>query len=141
MTIKKFEFKNTQEEIEIAGEKYSIDFSDDAIIRYNKEFEQFYMKSQDIQSVDVSKLTGPEQANQFNEMRELTKGVTEELLGEGTFEPLYEKSGKSLINMVEVLNFLAEHVSEKLSKLKEKELKKYTGLKAKNVNAHPATRK
>lgn len=124
-TRKAFQFKKTYEEVEIAGETYQVDFSDESVNRYNKSFIEFYEETKRINAVDVSKLSVEKQSEMFGEMQELVKGVVNELLGRGSYETLYDASGKSLMNMIEMIEYLSEVVGDKTQKIREGRKKKY----------------
>lgn len=141
MAIKKFEFKKTYEEIDLAGRVFKIDFSDNAILEYNRKMEHFYIEAQKMAKPDVSDLSRTEQIELFNKSKELAKGTADSILGDGAFEYLYEQSGNSLINMMDALYFLGEVISEELAKIKQKEVQKFQGLKVKNVHANVSPRK
>jgi len=136
---RKFEFQTKTEDIEIAGKTYTLDFSDEKVMEYNREFEQFFLKTQDLQKKDVKDLSAKEQNEMFLEMRKLVKDFVDLMLGDGEFERLYKESGNSLLNMVDMVYFLAEPIKEKAESIRADQLKKYTGLKV-NANALPSSR-
>lgn len=125
MTRKAFEFKKSFEEVEIAGNIYQVDFSDEKIGQYHKSFEHFYKESQRIKAIDTKELPSEKQRDLFGEMQDLVKNVVEELLGKGTYADLYEASGHSLINMLELVTYLGEAINEKTQKINEDRKKKY----------------
>lgn len=125
MTRKAFEFKKSYEEIEIAGNVYQVDFSDEKIAQYQKSFEHFYKESKRIKAIDVKSLPAEKQEALFTEMQDLVKNVVEELLGNGTYADLYKASGNSLINMLELMQYLGEVIQEKTQQINEGRKKKY----------------
>src|SRR5690625_3867955 len=94
---RKFEFKKSYEEVEIAGNTYKIEFTDEKLIQYNKNFDEFHVESKRISEVDTTKMNSKEKEDLFKEIQDITKKVVEELLGKGTYKELYEASGKSLM--------------------------------------------
>lgn len=125
MTRKAFQFKKTYEEVDIAGNVYQIEFTDDKVLQYNKSFDKFYTESKRINEIDVKKITVEEQQDLFKEMQGLVKKVTEELLGKGSFDALYAASGNSLMNMIEVIEYLSEVVGEKVQRIQKDRKNKY----------------
>lgn len=123
--MRTFEFKKTYEEIKINDKTYKIEFNDDKINEYQKAFENFYFKSQEKQKIDINKLNKEEEKQFIEESVQLAKEALETLLGEGTYDILYEESGRSLINMVDLISFLADIVNEKTSQEKQKRVDKY----------------
>lgn len=129
IVVREFKFKSTVEKLRINGNDYEIDFADDKIKQYQKELEQFYFKSKEVQEVDADNLSAEEQQKYLDKTKELATSIIDALLGEGAFEELYEESGKSLINMVDLIEFLTEVIGEKSTKTKQEKYDKL--LKAK----------
>ncbi len=122
--MRKFEFKKSYEEIEIAGDIYRLDMSDEKIKEYQKEFFSFYEKSKKIEKQDLSKLDEHEQF--YKEVRAIVESLLNTLLGENSFSKLYEKSGKSLFNLIELVVYLADIVEEKSEHIRKKKREYYT---------------
>jgi hypothetical protein len=122
--MRSFEFKSSVEEFKIGDKVYQIDFSDQKVKEYQRTFVNFYEKSQELQK-EIDKSTVENQEELFDQTLELVKGLIDQLLGSGSFDELYEKSGKSLINMMDLIAFLSEVVAEKAEKAKDERLNKY----------------
>jgi hypothetical protein len=127
MTIKGFQFDTTVKTIEVNGHEYKVDFSDDAISRYmeigkNMETvlleEQRLLESSEDMSIEMAKNTQIKQ-------REAVKEVIEAFLGEGTFDGLYDMSGRSIINLMSLVEYLNEFMSEQLFDKVEAKKEKY----------------
>ncbi len=123
--MRKFEFGKAYEEIEINGKPYQIDFSDDKLKQYQDMFYKFYQEAQEIEQADIEKMTTEEQKALLDKQRQNMKTVTETLLGEGTFEELFELAGRSTWNYMKLIEFLAEIIEERFSEIKEERRKKY----------------
>jgi hypothetical protein len=129
-TIKGFQFETTTKEIEVNGHAYKVDFSDDAMNRYM----EVGAKMQKVMIAEQTMIESfgddlPVEAIKETQIkqREAVKEVLEAFLGEGTFDSLYDMSGRSIINLlalVEYLNtFLDEQTFQKIEAKKEKYLK------------------
>jgi hypothetical protein len=123
--MKKFEFGKAYEEIEINGKQYRVDFSDDKLKQYQDMFYKFYQEAQEIEQADIEKMTQEEQEALLDKQRQNMKTVTETLLGEGTFDELFELAGRSTWNYMKLIEFLAEIIEERFSEIKEERRKKY----------------
>ena len=123
--MRKFTFDKSYEEIDLEGKIYKIDMSDEAIKNYQLAMHKYHKEAQKLEKVDVSKLDFEEQKKTFNQALELQKKFIETILGKGTFDELYEKSGQSSSNMIDLVVFLGEVVGERVKKLKEKQLNRY----------------
>ncbi len=125
MTRKAFEFKKSYEEVDLAGNVYRIEFTDEKVLQYNKSFDKFYRESKKLSKIDIKNSSVEEQHDLFYNMQKLVKKVTEQLLGEGTYDTLYEASGNSLMNMIDMVEYLSEIVEEKARHIQEDRKNKY----------------
>jgi hypothetical protein len=125
MTIKKFEFKKTYEEVEIAGKVYKVDLQDESVKKYQKQFNSFTEQSMQLQEAAKENMTVDEQAAFLDQSKELAMVTINTLLGENAFDELYEASGKSLINVMDLINFLTEVIREKAGELQAQTVDKY----------------
>ena len=123
--MRKFEFGKAYEEIEINGKQYRVDFSDDKLKQYQDMFYKFYQEAQEIEQADIEKMTQEEQTALLEKQRQNMKTVTETLLGEGTFEELFELAGRSTWNYMRLIEFLAEIIEQRFNEIKEERRKKY----------------
>lgn len=123
--MRKFEFKKTFEEVEIAGKVYRIEFSDDKIREYQEKFHSLEADVQELLNVDETKLTKEEREKRFEKVKQLVRNVIDMLLGEGSFDELYEKSGRSIANMYDLVWYLAGIVNERNARNKEEKRQQY----------------
>jgi hypothetical protein len=123
--MRKFEFRKTYEEVEIAGKVYRVDFSDDKINEYQKKFFSFQADVEKFAKIDETKLTQEEQWKHFEDVKALAKDVIETLLGEGTFDELYEAAGRSIMNIYDLIWYLADIVKERSARNREEKRKQY----------------
>jgi phosphomevalonate kinase len=123
--MRKFEFGKAYEEIEINGKPYQIDFSDDKLKQYQDMFYKFYQEAQEIEQADIEKMTPEEQTALLDKQRQNMKTVTETMLGEGTFDELFELAGRSTWNYMKLIEFLAETIEQRFNEIKEERRKKY----------------
>jgi len=123
--MRKFEFGKAYEEIEINGKQYRVDFSDDKLKQYQDMFYKFYQEAQEIEQADIEKMKSEEQKALLDKQRQNMKTVTEKMLGEGTFEELFELAGRSTWNYMKLIEFLAEIIEERFSEIKEERRNKY----------------
>lgn len=131
MTRKAFEFKKSYEEVDLAGNTYRIEFTDEKILEYNKSFDEFYKESKELGKLDIKNSTVEQQHELFYDMQKLVKNITDQLLGEGAYEALYEASGNSLMNMIDMVEYLSEVVEEKSRHIREDRKNKYLAKKKK----------
>jgi hypothetical protein len=123
--MRKFEFGKAYEEIEINGKTYRVDFSDDKLKQYQDMFYKFYQEAQEIEQADIEKMTPEEQNALLEKQRQNMKTVTETMLGEGTFDELFELAGRSTWNYMRLIEFLAETIEQRFNEIKEERRKKY----------------
>lgn len=121
-----FDFNKSYEEVTISGNDYRIEFNDAKMIEYNKTFDKFYVESKEMKEIDTEKLSIKEQEDLFIQMQALTKKTVETLLGEGSYDVLYEASGHSLMNMIEMIEYLSDVIGEKMERIQSDRKRKYT---------------
>lgn len=111
-----FEFKQTYKEINIAGETFRVNFDDDAMLAYQVAFKEYEKKVAEVQSLvkDYSTASIEELRAMADKQKEITKEALELFLGKGTFEGLYDKAGRSSMNMVGLIDMLMKMVEEEL---------------------------
>lgn len=123
--MRKFEFSKSYEEVEIHGTVYRVDFSDDKLKQYQNMFYKFYQEAQEVEQADIEKMTLEEQNALLEKQRQNMKTVTETLLGEGTFDELFELAGRSTWSYMKLIEFLAETIEQRFNEIKEERRKKY----------------
>lgn len=125
INIKKFEFKKSYEEVELAGKVYKIEFNDERLLVYMKVFDKFYTKSNELHEIEAEKLDIKAQEKVLSEMAEMIKEILDLLLGQGAYDELYKESGQSVINMVDVVLFVGDVVGERMEQSREKKKQEY----------------
>jgi len=117
--MREFNFKKSYEEIKINGKDYTIDFSDEAILQYQKKFNVYHKKYQTLKAKEE------DSTDYYDEAKVLMTDIVDGILGEGKFDALYMESGKSLYNMSELILFLSDILGEKVESVREKNKQKY----------------
>lgn len=125
INIKKFEFKKSYEEVELAGEVYKIELNDERLLVYMKAFDKFYTESNELHEIETEKLDIKAQEEVLNEMAEMIEEILDLLIGEGAYDELYKKSGQSVINMVDVVLFVGDVVGERMEQSREEKKQQY----------------
>ncbi|MDA2508277.1 hypothetical protein PDN66_25130 [Bacillus cereus] len=122
-----FEFEKTYKEVEVAGKVYQVEFNDEAINKYQKSLKNFEKQTKEVQGLipDYEKATDEEFDNVMNKQKELVKHVVETFLGENTFDELYEKAGKSISNLISLVDYLNNLYIEEAKEKAEKAQAKY----------------
>lgn len=108
MTRFKFEFEKTYKEIDVAGTVYQVDFNDESITKYQKAFKRFDKEIKVVTDSisDYESATDEAIEEVANKQKEVVKDIVETFLGEGTFDSLYEKAGKSSTNLMGLVHYL-----------------------------------
>lgn len=127
--MRKFEFSNPNKEVEIAGEVYTIDLSDDKVIEYQQFARKAASSVGKTAEIDLETATEEEVKASHAEAKNFCIDYFELVTGPGSFDKFYEKSGKSLIEMSELMNFLTEVIGEKAAEVKEQQKSKYLAKK------------
>lgn len=123
--MKKFTFEKNYTEIEIAEEIYRIDFSDDKLREYSKKFTVFFQKHKEIQIDNIEEMSVKDQEKVIDKQKVLIGGMIDTILGEGSFDKLYEASGRSVLGITELIDYLSTIIADKLKTSKNKKYSDY----------------
>ncbi|MCI0767425.1 hypothetical protein [Bacillus sp. TL12] len=127
MTQFKFEFEKTYKEVDVAGKLYKVDFNDEALTKYQKAFKRFDKEIKEVTEIikDYETATDEEFEETAQKQKEVTKDIVETFLGEGTFDELYEKAGKSSTNLMGLVHYLNSIYLEENQKKADEARNKY----------------
>lgn len=108
MTQFKFEFEKTYKEIDVAGTVYQVEFNDEAITKYQKAFKRFDKEIKVVTDSisDYESATDEVIEEVAKKQKEVVKDIVETFLGDGSFDSLYEKAGKSSANLMGLVHYL-----------------------------------
>jgi len=124
-----FNFEKTYKEIDVSGDIYHVEFNDEALTRYQKAVKRFNQGIKEAQSalekVNIETDSDDEIQKVSDKQKDVVKDVVEVFLGEGTFEGLYEKAGKSVMNLMSLVNYLIDIYSSEMKSKTEDARKKY----------------
>ncbi|MCU5020513.1 hypothetical protein OCD65_27935 [Bacillus paranthracis] len=111
-----FNFEKTYKEIDVAGKLYKVAFDDDSMLRYQVSFKDYEAKVQEAQQIapDYEKASIDEIKAVAEKQKELMKDAIEIFLGDDTFNELYEKAGRSSINLIGLIDYMMNLVKEEL---------------------------
>jgi hypothetical protein len=123
--MRKFEFEKTYEEIEIAGDVYKLDFSDDKIQEFQKSFALFQAEIAELDKLNAETMTDEQALEAIEKQKSAMIKLIEGMFGPDTFEKLYEKSGKSLLNLGRLLGYIGEVLKEKAEAIKPSKKAQY----------------
>ena len=112
MAVVKVDFDKPYDEFEIGGETYHVYFDDDSLRRYEKEADEFQKEA--LKQVDFSKMSARKRKEVETKQIEAIKDTIEPFFGEGSFDSIYAASGKSMLNMVKVLEAVFDWLNTKV---------------------------
>ncbi|PAD67029.1 hypothetical protein CHH83_20905 [Bacillus sp. 7586-K] len=123
----KIEVQKAYEEVDIADKIYRIDMTDEKMKQHLTTYAKFQKEIKELEKIDASS-TSPDEAIKINEKtKELFEEVINLLLGDGSFDEVYEVCGKSTVVLSDVLRQLMENVRNRFDKINEKNKAYYTG--------------
>ncbi|WP_017379738.1 hypothetical protein [Paenisporosarcina sp. TG-14] len=125
MTVKKFELKKSYEVIEIDGKKYQMELNDEALKSHRKMFNAMKVKMDALQTIDLESATEEEQDKLEVDSILAMKETIDQLLGEGSYDPIYESAGRSSYALAHLVYQLMEVVDAKFSDVQTKKKENY----------------
>lgn len=127
--MKQIQLNQAVEEIDIGGEVYEIDMSDQKRKEYNQAGQHLEKRMKEIEAIEAN--TEEEQDKLLTEIKDILKSTTDEILGDGAFENLYPKTNYSTVVLTDTLYQVTEYIRQKDSELLQRKKDKYTKYKKK----------
>lgn len=124
--MKRFEIKKAVETIDIDGDIFEIDLSDNK----RKEYVMIGYKLQEEAQVIQNKtnsddITEDEITNLYNDLINITKEAMDKVIGDGAFDIIYPKTNNSILPTVNVLFEVIDYINKKQQEEFNKKKSKY----------------
>ena len=121
--MKQIQTQKAVEQVEIDGKPYDIDLSDEKKQQHFDYRQQLLDAAEKANQIDSEDTEAVKQG--LADLKNVTKEVTDGIMGDGVFDELYEKTGHSTEGVLDVMFQVIEYINERYQeKLKEKK-KKY----------------
>ncbi|MFB4164806.1 hypothetical protein ACE1TI_13490 [Alteribacillus sp. JSM 102045] len=124
MATIKVDFDQPYDEFEICGETYRAYYDDDSLRKYEKIADKFYKESK--KKGDIAKMSAQQKKSLENKQYKAIEETIEGFFGEGSFKPIYEASGRSMLNITQVLEAVFEWLNSKVQNVNKKAAEYYT---------------
>lgn len=119
---RKFEFKKSYEEVEIAGEQFKLSMKDDDRKKYAGQLEKFHTVVKEIEGVDPKDVDFKQSQVYEEKMKEMALETLDVVFGEGAGEKLYTLAEEQTEELIPLVFLVAEILNER----REEKLEKYT---------------
>jgi hypothetical protein len=120
--MRKFEFKKSYEEIEIAGKVYKVSLKDEDRKKYTEQLKKYYDMVNKVNTTDEDNL-GIDKALQLEEeFKAITLETLDVLFGPGTGEELYQDAEEQVEELIPIVFAVAEIINER----RQEKFSKYT---------------
>ncbi|UTI41123.1 hypothetical protein [Niallia sp. RD1] len=126
MTIK-IQVEKVTEEVEIGSSVYTLDLSDEKIEEKLSFYDKFKNKVDKYEGVDIATVDAETRKEIMDDRKETVKEMLESLLGEGTFESVYNDVGRSIVVMSNVIVQLTDVMKNRIAQINESSKSYYTG--------------
>ncbi|MCT8138645.1 hypothetical protein H1D32_13375 [Anaerobacillus sp. CMMVII] len=124
-----FTFEKPYEEFEVNGKVYQVHYDDDSMESYRKQALVYKNGVEQFITVDLDQISAEEQEELKENAEKLTTDLIEMFFGKGTFNEIYEVSGRSYINVSNLLRFMFDWVNTKIGNLEQIKKDYYTAIK------------
>jgi len=115
----------------INGMDYKVYYDDAAIEKYKDILLKFSNEYDRIKAVNVDALSVDESKVLKAEQGKLVEGLIESIFGEDSYETIYVSTGKSLLNLLDIVEAFSMWLEKKFSKYKQGKQDYYTPARAK----------
>jgi ubiquinone/menaquinone biosynthesis C-methylase UbiE len=111
--MRKFEFRKSYEDIEIAGKQYKVSLKDDDRKKYSKQLQKFYELVNAINSTDENKLTMDAAMQLEEQAKTIALETLDVLFGEGAGSELYAAAEEQTEELMPIIFSVAEIINER----------------------------
>lgn len=134
--MKQFKLTKAIEVVEIEGDKFEIDLSDDKRKEYAIEGQRLQQEMRKIQerTAENNTMTEAEIAKELDNLREITKNAMDKILGTGAFDKIYPKTNRSVVATADVLYQVIDYIQQKERERFEEKRSKYVRKRRNNHN-------
>lgn len=134
--MKQFKLTKAIEVIEIEGDKFEIDLSDDKRKEYAIAGQRLQQEVRKIQerTAENNIMTEEEIDKELDNLREITKDVIDKVLGAGAFDKIYPKTNRSVVATMDVLYQVIDYIQQKDKERFEEKRSKYVRKRRNNHN-------
>lgn len=122
----KINLDKPEQVFEINGKDYIVSYDDDKLLKYREVMSKFSKEYERSKVNDADNLSIKEQAKIREHQESLIKELIESVFGEGKYAEIYESSGRSLINILEVVSVFANWMQDKIGKYNKGKTDYYT---------------
>ncbi|PJZ00384.1 hypothetical protein CPT06_11205 [Bacillus vallismortis] len=126
MSVIKINIDKPIQEFDIGGNIYEMPYDDESLQRYMSQMRKFHKRSVEFSKKPFEDMTEKEQTELEAAGREESKQALELFFGEGSYESIYEACGKSVFNLLNVIEAIGEFVQSKTNAMKQEKKNSYT---------------
>lgn len=120
--MRKFEFKKSYEEIEIAEKVYNVSLKDEDRKKYSQQLKKFYDLVNKVNKTDTDSLTLEGAQELEDEFKNITLETLDVLFGEKTGQELYKAAEEQTEELIPIVFAVAEIINER----RQEKFSKYT---------------
>lgn len=108
----------------INGKNYEVFYDDDALNRYVKVLSKFTNENDALKEVDFQNISFEEQETIREKQTKMVSEFFSEVFGAGAYDEIYNSIGRSMFNMVHVIEAFSDWLETKVAKFQEEKSRK-----------------
>lgn len=112
----KIDIKKSIETFEIGSKTYELEIADEKLKAYNKHINDVAQTIDDAKNTDTEK----DMEKQLENVKAESRRMLDFFFGDGSYDSIFEETGKSTIVMTEVISDIAEEVLNVIKNRQEK---------------------
>ncbi|NUJ19280.1 hypothetical protein FKN04_22365 [Bacillus glycinifermentans] len=112
MAVIKIDLERPVQQFELGGKVFEVGYDDESLKKYEKVYLKMKNAYEKYEKLGLS-ATEKQMQESENKMRDLVTELIELYFGKGSFEHVYEASGKSILNVQKVATFVIKTLNEK----------------------------
>lgn len=114
------------QEFEIAGKIYKLNYNDESFKVLQKQMKKFFEKIEELNKLKPEKMNAKQEKEYEEAYYSQIKALIDSCFGEGSYEDLFERTGKSSFVMLNIIEAIFKWINEKFVDIKNEKKSYYT---------------
>ncbi|MEC1552537.1 hypothetical protein P9D28_08865 [Bacillus haynesii] len=116
MAVIKIELDKPVQDFELGGKVFEVRYDDESLKSYEKVYLKMKKSYEEYEKINDLAATEKQLQEAEKKMTALVKELIELYFGKGSFDHVYEASGKSILNVQKVAAFVIKNLNEKATR-------------------------
>ncbi|KIN42424.1 phage tail assembly chaperone [Bacillus subtilis] len=125
MTVVKIDLEAPKQDFEIGGKVFEVYYDDENLKKREQLYPKMKKKYEKYKNLNLADLPAEEISQAEEDVNEAMKEIISAYFGEENFDFIYQAGGKSVYNMIKVVDVVRSKLDEKMGTSKAEKAKNY----------------